>query len=199
MQRLLRSSILTLIAVVFASGLAFADSSESTAEPFSGPVFNRAKIEAAMLAHFGEPKEVISEVVEKAFKDNGKPNAYIHGEEGGGAFIVGLRYGEGDLVLKTATGEPSRPIFWQGPSLGLDFGGQKAKTFVLVFRLPYTELLFQRFPGVEGSAYVVGGLSIHQLEDAGMSLVVVRSGHGLRLGANVGYMKFTPEKKVNPF
>jgi hypothetical protein len=85
-----------------------------------------------------------------------------------------------------------RRVYWQGPSLGFDFGGDGARTMMLVYDLPATDAIYQRFVGVEGSAYFVGGLGMTALSFNNIVVVPVRSGVGLRLGANVGYLKFTP-------
>ena len=118
------------------------------------------------------------------------------GQEGGGAFIGGLRYGEGTLYTKNAG---DLRVFWQGPTVGWDFGGEGARTMMLVYGLPATDAIYQRFLGVDGSAYVVGGLGMTVLTFNNVVVVPIRSGLGLRLGANVGYLKFTPQATWNPF
>ena len=125
----------------------------------------------------------------------GLPNGYILGQEVTGAFVGGLRYGKGTLFTKNA-GE--LPVYWQGPSLGWDFGGDGARTMMLVYNLPATAAVYQRFGGVAGSAYFIGGLGMTVLAANGMAVVPIRSGIGLRLGANIGYLKFTPEPTWNP-
>ena len=145
---------------------------------------------------FGKGAEGLGEVIEKIFKENGEPNGYIKGREAGGAFVVGLRYGDGELYLKNGY---SQKVHWQGPSIGFDWGGNAAKVFTLVYNLPSVESIFQRFPGVDGSAYFIGGIGVNYLEKDGIILAPMRAGVGWRLGANVGYMKITPEKTWNPF
>lgn len=145
---------------------------------------------------FGKGAKGLAEVIERTFKKQGRPNAYIAGREAGGAFIAGIRYGSGTLVHKI---EGERPVYWQGPSLGFDFGASGAKTFVLVYNLYDTQDLYRRFPAVEGSAFVVGGFQASYLQRGNVILVPIRLGVGLRLGANLGYMKFTQKKNVQPF
>ena len=147
---------------------------------------------------FGGVSRGLALIVEKAASQWGQPNGYILGEEAGGAFVGGLRYGDGTLYTKNA-GDVR--VFWQGPTLGLDAGADGARTMMLVYNLPRTEAIFERFGGVEGSAYFVGGFGMTALTSHDDKIVVVpiRSGVGLRLGANVGYLKFTARPTWNPF
>jgi hypothetical protein len=145
---------------------------------------------------FGNVSRELASVIEKAVSQWGLPNGYILGEEGGGAFVAGLRYGEGTLYTKNAG---DLRVYWQGPSLGLDWGGDGARTMVLVYNLPATNAIYQRFAGIAGSAYLVGGFGMTALTANNIVLVPIRSGIGLRLGANVGYLKFTPRATWNPF
>ncbi len=145
---------------------------------------------------FGEASESVGEVVSRAFEDHGQPNAIIKGTEASGAFVVGARYGDGTLQFKSG---PSAKVFWTGPSVGFDAGGNLSKVYVLIYDLPSVDAIFQRFPAVDGSFYFVGGVSAnyHQLDD--INLVPIRLGAGLRSGVNIGYMHYTPEKTWNPF
>jgi hypothetical protein len=145
---------------------------------------------------FGTVSRGLAEVVEKAVGRWGQPNGYILGQEGSGAFVVGLRYGDGKLYTKNAG---DRRVFWEGPSLGFDYGGEGARTMMLVYNLPATEAIYSRFPGIDGSAYFVGGFGMTALGDGSIVVVPIRSGVGLRLGANIGYLKFTPNATWNPF
>jgi hypothetical protein len=145
---------------------------------------------------FGTISRGLGEIVEKAGSQWGLPNGYVLGQEAGGAWVAGLRYGEGMLFTKNAG---DRRVYWQGPSLGFDFGGDGARTMMLVYDLPATDAIYQRFVGIEGSAYFVGGLGMTALSFNNIVVVPVRSGVGLRLGANVGYLKFTPISTWNPF
>jgi hypothetical protein len=145
---------------------------------------------------FGSGAEGLGRVIEKAFKDYGRPNGYIKGQEASGAVAVGLRYGDGTLVSKT--GE-SRKVYWSGPSIGFDYGANAAKVFVLVYHLDDTELLFRRYPAVDGSFYFVGGAAINYQQRDAVILAPIRLGVGLRAGASIGYMHYTKTKTYNPF
>jgi hypothetical protein len=145
---------------------------------------------------FGTVSRGLASVIEAAVSQWGQPNGYVLGEEASGAFFGGLRYGEGMLYTKNAG---DLKVFWQGPTLGWDFGGEGARTMVLVYNLPATEAIYQRFAGVDGSAYFIGGFGMTALTANNIVLVPIRSGVGLRLGANVGYLKFTPVSTWNPF
>jgi hypothetical protein len=145
---------------------------------------------------FGSTSGGLAKVVESAFQQYGLPNGYILGQEGGGAFIAGLTYGEGQLNTKNA-GE--HPLYWQGPSLGLDYGGQGSRVMMLVYDLPSTDAIYARFGGVSGSAYVVAGFGMTLLKNENVLIVPIRTGLGARLGINVGYLKITPNPTWNPF
>jgi hypothetical protein len=138
----------------------------------------------------------LASVIEKAISNWGQPNGYVLGQEGGGAFVAGLRYGEGTLYTKNAG---DLRVFWQGPSLGWDFGGEGARTMMLVYNLPATGAVYQRFGGIDGSAYFIGGFGMTALAANSIIVVPIRSGVGFRLGANVGYLKFTDNPTWNPF
>jgi hypothetical protein len=146
---------------------------------------------------FGSLSRGIALTVEEAVRRWGEPNGYILGQEGSGAFIGGLRYGEGTLYTKNA-GE--RRVFWQGPSVGFDIGGDGARTMMLVYNLPSKDAVFNRFGGVDGSAYLVAGFGMTALNGGdNITVVPIRTGVGARLGLNLGYLKFTPEATWNPF
>ena len=145
---------------------------------------------------FGSTSGGLAQLIERAFQSYGLPNGYILGQEGSGAFIGGLRFGEGTLFTKNAG---QRKIFWQGPSLGFDFGGDGARTMMLVYNLPSVDSVFGRFGGVSGSAYLVGGVGMTVLARDNVLLVPVKTGVGARLGLNVGYLKLTPMPTWNPF
>jgi hypothetical protein len=151
---------------------------------------------AAAEGVFGKGAKGLAQVIEKIFKKQGRPNGYIAGREAGGAFVAGVRYGSGTLFHKI---EGQRPVYWQGPSLGFDFGANGAKTFVLVYNLYDTQDLYKRYPAVEGSAFVVGGFQASYLQRGHVILVPIRLGVGLRLGANLGYMKITEKRTRSPF
>ncbi|RAH98887.1 DUF1134 domain-containing protein [Acuticoccus sediminis] len=145
---------------------------------------------------FGQASGGLAQILQNAFAQFGQPNGYILGEEASGAFFGGLRYGEG--VLNT-TQFGRQKVFWQGPSVGWDFGGNGSQVMMLVYSLRDIYAIMGRFGGVEGSAYIVGGLGMNVLVAGEMVLVPVRTGVGARLGVNVGYLKFTPEPTWNPF
>ena len=145
---------------------------------------------------FGEASGGLAKVVERAFESYGLPNGYILGQEGSGAFVAGLTYGEGTLNTKNA-GQHS--VFWQGPSLGLDWGGQGSRTMMLVYNLPDVNALYDRFGGVSGSAYVIAGLGMQVNVNRDIVLVPIRTGVGARLGINAGYLKLTRQPTWNPF
>ncbi|WP_182087086.1 DUF1134 domain-containing protein [Aureimonas sp. ME7] len=145
---------------------------------------------------FGATSGGLATVIERAFQQRGLPNGYILGEEGSGAFIGGLRFGEGTLFTKNA-GE--HRIFWQGPSVGFDAGGDGARTMMLVYNLPSVEGVYGRYIGMSGSAYLVGGVGMTFLQRDSITLVPIRTGLGARLGVNIGYLKLTPTSTWNPF
>ena len=165
-------------------------------QPAPASQFSSNEILDAGHRFFGTVSRGLAQLVERAGSQFGQPNGYILGQEGGGAFIGGLRYGEGTLYTKNAG---DLRVFWQGPTLGWDFGGEGARTMMLVYSLPATDAIYQRFVGLDGSAYVVGGLGMTVLTFNNVVLVPIRSGVGLRLGANVGYLKFTDRPTWNPF
>jgi len=145
---------------------------------------------------FGGVSRDLALLVEKAARQWGEPNGYILGQEASGAITVGLRYGEGVLYTRNAG---NRKVYWQGPSIGFDMGGDGARTMMLVYNLYGVDDLYRRFGGISGSAYLVGGLGMTAL-NAGRTVVVpIRSGVGVRLGANIGYLKFTETATWNPF
>ncbi|MGO4558347.1 MULTISPECIES: DUF1134 domain-containing protein [Phyllobacteriaceae] len=145
---------------------------------------------------FGETSGGLATVVEKIFSTYGLPNGYVLGEEGSGAFVGGLTYGEGKLYTKNAG---DHKVYWQGPSLGWDFGGQGSRVMVLVYNLDDVGNLYNRFAGVAGSAYVIAGLGFNVLKAGNVLLVPIRTGVGARLGVNLGYLKLTQQPTWNPF
>jgi hypothetical protein len=145
---------------------------------------------------FGTVSRGLASVVEEASRRWGQPNGYILGQEASGAFIGGLRYGEGTLFTRNAG---DLHVFWQGPSVGFDWGGDGARTMMLAYGLKAVDALFTRYVGINGSAYFVGGFGMTALAANDSVVVPIRSGVGLRLGANIGYLKFTPEATWNPF
>jgi hypothetical protein len=145
---------------------------------------------------FGSTSGGLATVVEQAFASYGLPNGYVLGEEGSGAIVGGLTYGEGTLYTKNAG---DHKVFWQGPSLGWDFGGEGSRIMMLVYNLNDVQNLYDRFAGVAGSAYVVAGVGFNVLKNGDVLLVPIRTGVGARLGINIGYLKLTPKPTWNPF
>jgi len=145
---------------------------------------------------FGTVSKGLASVVEYAFQQQGRPNGYILGEDAGGAFVAGLRYGEGMLYTKDAG---THRVYWQGPSIGWDAGAAGSKVMVLIYNLRDPEEIYQRFAGVDGSAYLVGGVGLTFQKSGPVIVAPIRSGVGLRLGANIGYLKYTPRPTWNPF
>ncbi|MBN9364526.1 MAG: DUF1134 domain-containing protein [Devosia sp.] len=145
---------------------------------------------------FGSVAQGLASLVERAVSQFGLPNAYILGEEAGGAIFAGARYGEGTMYTRN---QGEHPVFWQGPTVGLDFGGDGSKVMMLVYNLSSVSDVYGRYPGVDGSAYVIGGLGMTVIKYGDVVMVPIRSGVGARLGVNVGYLKFTQEPTWNPF
>ena len=145
---------------------------------------------------FGTVSRDLALAIQKAVSRWGEPNAYILGEEGSGAFVGGLRYGEGTMFTRNVG---DRKIYWQGPSIGWDFGGDGARTMMLVYNLPRVDAIYGRFAGVAGAAYIVGGFGMTALAANDIVVVPIKSGVGARLGVNLGYLKFTPSGTWNPF
>lgn len=145
---------------------------------------------------FGSTSSGLATLIEKAVSSYGLPNGYVLGEEASGALVGGLRYGEGKLFTKNAG---DHQVYWQGPSVGFDFGGDGNRTMMLVYNLTDTNKLFRRYIGVSGSAYLVGGLGMTVMKHGDTVLVPVRTGVGARLGVNVGYLKMRPYATWNPF
>lgn len=145
---------------------------------------------------FGSVAQGLASLVERAVSQFGLPNAYILGEEAGGAIFAGARYGEGTMYTRN---QGEHGVFWQGPTVGLDFGGDGSKVMMLVYNLGSVSDVYGRYPGVDGSAYVIGGLGMTVIKYGDVVMVPIRSGVGARLGVNVGYLKFTQEPTWNPF
>lgn len=182
--RLIAASFFSFAILIFATGALRAE--EYTAQEIvdSGHRF------------FGATSGGLGTMVEKIFASYGLPNGYVLGEEGSGAFFGGLTYGEGTLYTKNAG---DHKVFWQGPSLGWDFGGAGSRTMILVYNLDDVSSVYQRFGGVAGSAYAVAGLGFEVLKNGNVLLVPVRTGVGARLGVKVGYLKLTESPTWNPF
>ncbi len=160
------------------------------------PTYHKDDLIGSAEGVFGKGAKGLAEIIQKILKDQGEPNAYIAGREASGAFIVGLRYGSGTLSHKV---EGQRPVYWTGPSLGFDVGGDADKMFVLVYNLYDSQDLYRRYAQVEGRAYFVGGFSATYLRRGNVAIIPIKLGVGVRLGANIGYMKFSEKSKWLPF
>ncbi|MBL8530114.1 MAG: DUF1134 domain-containing protein [Hyphomonadaceae bacterium] len=163
----------------------------------NGDTYSEPEIVDAVNRFFGAGAEGVAAVVARVFSDLGRPNGYVQGEEGSGAIGVGLRYGEGHLHLKRLRG--TTRVFWQGPSIGFDTGGNAAKVFTLVYNMRNPDQIFHRYAGVEGSAYYIGGVGVNYQRRGDITLAPMRFGVGLRLGANVGYLAYSRRRRINPF
>ncbi|WP_333570821.1 DUF1134 domain-containing protein [Sphingomonas sp.] len=175
---------------------AAADPSATSARQAATDTFERDDLLAAAEGTFGKGASGLAKLLEDILKDQGKPNAYIAGSEASGAIGVGLRYGKGQMFHKV---EGQRPIYWTGPSIGFDLGGDANKVFVLVYNLYDSQEIYKRFPQGEGHAYLVGGFSASYLRRGDVVLIPVRLGVGWRLGVNAGYMKFSEKQRWLPF
>ncbi len=176
--------------------LALAVPAPVSAQENTSDQYTEDEILTATKDFFGDTSKDLATIIEKVFRDQGQPNAYITGEEAAGAIAVGVRYGNGWLHRKTAQ---NRRLYWQGPSLGFDLGANAAKVFTLVYNLGNPGEIFQRFPGVEGTIYVVGGFGVNYQQRGNVILAPIRTGVGLRAGANVGYLHYSREQQTLPF
>lgn len=158
--------------------------------------YTREEIVQDVSDFLGVTAEAAGGAVERIFAENGRPTGYIAGEEGSAAIAIGARYGRGLLYMKN---RPTQEVFWQGPSVGWDFGGNASRVFTLCYNLQYPDAIFQRFPGVEGSAYLIGGLGVNYQKANDIILAPIRAGVGLRLGANVGYLAYSRQRNIFPF
>ena len=173
--------------------------------PSNGPAYPAAsqaetysqdEIVRSVSDFFGVTAEAAGAVIEKVFHENGRPTGYLAGTEGAAAFTIGLRYGKGLLYMKNR--EPET-VYWQGPSIGWDLGGNASRVFTLAYGIQAPDQVFQRFPGVEGSAYVIGGMGVNYQRADYITLAPIRAGVGLRLGANLGYLAYSRTRHILPF
>lgn len=185
------------LGLILALGLAFAPQAASAQSGGSvSDTYTSDELVKTGGEFFGSIAQGLASLVERSVSQFGLPNGYILGEEGGGALIIGLRYGEGTLYTRNA-GE--HEIFWQGPSVGFDIGGDGSRVMMLVYNLQSVQDVYGRYPGVDGSAYAIGGLGMTVMKFGDVVLVPIRSGIGARLGLNVGYLNFTQQPTWNPF
>jgi len=175
------------------------ESGQGAPPPGRAPEYSAEELAQAGSNFLGVAAESVGATIERiAGEQNGRrPTAYIAGQEGSGAMAVGLRYGRGILYMKQPATQ--QEVFWQGPTVGWDFGGNAARVFTLVYGLQRPDDLFRRYPGVEGSAYLVGGLGVNYQQAEGVTLAPIRAGVGLRLGANVGYLVYSRQRNLLPF
>lgn len=195
MRLILRLTALTLCLFVFGARLALAQGA-SPPPAQQRDTFSAREVIGEGHKFFGSVSQGLAQVVQEAFSRFGEPNGYVLGQEGGGAFIAGVRFGDGKLYTRNAG---DLRVFWQGPSIGFDAGGEGARTMMLVYNLPSTDAIYQRFVGIDGSAYFIGGFGMTALTNNRIVVVPIRAGVGFRLGANVGYLKFTRQATWNPF
>ena len=172
-------------------------SSETSSSTKSGAkTYSEPEVVSAAKDLFGETTEGLAKVIEKVFADMGEPNAYIAGSEYSGAIGVGLRYGEGMLNM---AGGGGNKVYWQGPSIGFDLGGNASKVFVLIYNLDSADKIYRRVPGVEGSYYFFAGVGVNYQSDGELTLAPIRTGVGLRSGVNIGYLHYSREFSWMPF
>ena len=177
-----------------AQGTQSAQSATTSAAP--GTTVPRDDVFSAAEGVFGRGAEGLAGMLENILRDQGEPTAYIAGQEAGGAFVLGVRYGSGTMHHQI---EGDRQVYWTGPSVGFDIGADANKVFVLVYNLHDSQQLFKRFPGAEGNAYFVGGFTAQYLRRGDVVLIPIRLGVGLRLGVNAGYMRFSERNRWLPF
>lgn len=187
---------LLLLGIIAAFGAGPALAADEKKKPADGDTFDQDTVLHDAEEFFGKGAEGLGKVIEKAFRENGRPVGYIRGQEAAGAITVGLIYGDGTLVMKNQKG---RRVFWSGPSIGFDLGANASKVFTLVYAMKTPGAIFQRYPAVDGSFYYVGGAGINYQRRGGITLAPIRLGVGLRAGASIGYVHYTPKKTYNPF
>jgi hypothetical protein len=192
----MRAALRTIALALVLAGIGAAPLAAQQQQPPQPGSYGPGELVNAGHQFFGTVSRGLAQIIEAAISNWGQPNGYVLGQEAGGAFVAGLRYGEGSLYTKNAG---DLRVYWQGPSLGFDMGGEGARSMMLVYNLPNTNAVYQRFAGIDGSAYFIGGFGMTALTANNILVVPIRSGVGFRLGANVGYLKFTPSATWNPF
>jgi len=193
---MLRKFHAALVAVALTAAALAGVAARDAAAQAAGGRYTVDEIVSTGSDFFGAVSGGLAQLVERAASQYGLPNGYILGTTAGGAFIGGVRYGEGTLYTKNAG---QFPVYWQGPSIGLDVGAEGSRTMMLVYNLPSVGALYQRYPGVSGQAFLVGGLGMTVMARDGVFVVPIISGIGARFGVNVGYLKFTDRPTINPF
>lgn len=195
-NRWFHASLVIVLLALCLSGTAARAGSQAPPAGAKHATYTDDEVTRAANEFFKNGAEDLGKVLSKVLKEKGQPVAIIRGEEGGGAIGVGLRYGHGELAFKGGAG---RKLYWQGPSIGFDLGGNAVKVFALVYGLPSADKLYRRFPGVEGSLYFVGGFGVNYVRADDIEIAPVRFGVGWRQGIGVGYMNFSAKKRFNPF
>lgn len=181
-----------MVLCCFATALA----EENMPKEDESQTYSKEEIRQQVEGFFDGTTQGLADIVERVFAEQGRPTGFIKGDEASGALVVGLRYGKGQLQLK---GQDPVQVYWQGPSVGFDVGLHASKVFTLVYHLTDPNIIFQRFPGVDGSVYIVGGVSMNYQKSNEIILAPIRTGVGLRLGASVGYLHYTRDEHINPF
>ena len=197
----MKKSLFVSLALAMLAGASLTAAAQTTgsvsrAERTSAETYSTEEIVSVGHGFFGKTTRGLANAVEYVFQKQGEPTAYIVGEEAAGSFVGGLRYGEGTIYYKNGT---KQKIYWQGPSVGFDFGANGSRSLVLVYNSQSPEDLYTRFGGVEGSAYFIGGLGVNFQQKDELILAPIRTGVGARLGANVGYLKYSDRPTWNPF
>lgn len=185
-----------IIACLFMTAPAYAAGQEAPKVNSHAETYTEGEMVIEAGKVFGGTAKGLADAVHSVFQKYGEPNAYIKGEEASGAFVLGLRYGVGTLHMKSGA---TQKVYWQGPTAGWDFGGNAVKVFTLIYNLPNGDTIYQRFPGVEGSAYLIAGIGVNYQQRDNVILAPMRAGAGLRLGASVGYLKYTKSREWLPF
>jgi hypothetical protein len=193
--RILAAAFAAATALALTAVPTAADDDVPPARDSNSDTFSPDEVVQAGSNFFGVTTEVMAKAVQRVTEDLGQPDGYIKGDEGGGAFVVGLRYGSGWLIRK---GMEPKKVFWKGPSIGFDFGGNGAKVFTLVYNLRDEHRLYQRFPGVEGSIYFIAGIGVNYLRSDGVTLAPMRTGVGFRAGVNAHYQVYSDSRDWFP-
>lgn len=191
--------LISLIALGLFAGPAMAQSTvdQQNAEASQqASTYSQDEIAEKAGKFFGKSSQTVGKAVEKVFKDQGEPTGYIQGTEYAGAIGFGLRYGQGVLTMKDGS---TQKVYWQGPSIGFDTGGNASKVFTLVYGLNNPAAIYRRYPGVEGAAFFIAGIAVTYQRAEGVTLAPMRTGVGLRAGANAGYSAYSKTRRINPF